>query len=1322
MNLGRKFLSRTQFLGVGALLAFGLLTPVSSLAQETICARVKIEIKQELTLERQAFDAEMKIHNTTDAGVIENVSVVVKVTDELGTPVPVSDNPNDLSARFFVRASSVKDLGNVTGTGSVAAKTTGIANWLLIPAPASSGNTVAGKKYLVGATLKYRYLGEDTTLEVSPDVITVKPLPLLTLDYFLPTDVWADDPLTPAVEAVEPFTLGVRVRNNGVATAKNLKIDSAQPKIVENNQGLLIGFTITGSYVDDTPAQNSLLIDFGEIAANRSKMGRWVMETTLAGKFTEFAARYTHADELGGALTSLLQATNAHTLLRDVRVDLPGRDQVRDFLAQDGDAIRVYESDSTDSVVTDRSAVAAFTSVSSTGDVANYALSFPATDGFAYVKLVDPFSGTKQPSRILRSDGKLLLPENVWFSKTRDKATKQWSYFVNFFDVNTTGVYQAEFQPPAPGSQLPVLQFIPDRVVAEGRQVSFLVEASSPAGVPVALSAAPLPAGAVFVPQPADPAAPGLARAVFDWTPAVGQAGSYLITYTANDGVLSATRSATIKVETNTAPSGPGAPAIAAPLSGSQVTTLQPTLSAQASTAAQDPTTQLQFELYADAGLTQLVASTELPKAADGPGNGGGSVQQPTAWKLPSALSDNTHYWWRVRAFDGSTYSLWTNARFFVNLFNDPPDRFNLLLPVPGGEVAEAQPTLSWANAVDKDGDAVSYGARVFADAALSQLVTSVDGLPADASGTTSWQVNPLLSARRQYFWRVIATDAAGAQTVSAARAFFTGVGNTAPTAPGLASPAPGANVPSFDVALVLNNATDADGDLITYLVELDTSPSFDSGAKRSDQLIQGAGQTTTWAVTGLKENTRYHWRAKAQDGRAESAWAGSSFFVNTVNEPPSQPTVRNPGNGAWVAALAPVLELNPATDPEGQALRYEFQISQDSGFAQVLRAGLSDTPSWQVPSLLTDRTTYWWRARAVDADQAVSNWTAASVMYVSTGDYQNPSIHMLSPAVPTAPSLRPDGSKFVTLAWEGADLNIEPTVALYHASSKAGFNGTLIIDGLKQAAGTHAGRYEWDVSSLPVGAYHVYAVIYDSRGSSQAWAPGAVVATPASQSGSIVVNAATNLQTTEKGGQARFGVKLGSAPSDEVTVPVASSMPGEGQAEPRSLSFSPQNWNVEQQAIVTGQSDCIPDGNRLYQVGVGNASTLDPQYLGLAAAPVQITNVDNAPAWTTTSNNQNVRICGLAVQSQRKVDATTWEYVLEAVFGNAGAGVQGGTARLAGVPALLQVVDAEMQFGALQQGQTGRSLDTVTIRAKAPLSAAYFQAGAGFRWVLSVK
>ena len=82
--------------------------------------------------------------------------------------------------------------------------------------------------------------------------------------------------LTAEVEPVVPFTLGVRIKNNGQAAARNLKIDSAQPKIIENQQGLLI--------------------NFGDIAAYPSKTGRQVRETSLSGKFIQVGATFGHAD------------------------------------------------------------------------------------------------------------------------------------------------------------------------------------------------------------------------------------------------------------------------------------------------------------------------------------------------------------------------------------------------------------------------------------------------------------------------------------------------------------------------------------------------------------------------------------------------------------------------------------------------------------------------------------------------------------------------------------------------------------------------------------------------------------------------------------------------------------------------------------------------------------------------------------------------------------------------------------------------------------------------------------------------------------------
>lgn len=1292
--------------------SFGLASAAN--AQETVCASVKIEIKQELTLERQAFEAEMKINNTTDTSVIEGVKVDIQVTDEAGTPVAISDNPNDISAKFFVRLSNKQNIAAVDGTGTVNPKTTGIIDWLLIPAPGAAGTSPFGKKYLVGATLTYKFGGEETVLTVSPDVITVKPLPLLSLDYFLPEDVLADDPLTAEVEPIVPFTLGVRVKNNGYATAKNLKIDSAQPKIIENKQGLLINFTLTGSYVNDAPTQKTLLVDFGDIAAGTSKMGRWNMETTLAGKFTEFTAKFSHADELGGAMTSILQATNAHFLIRDVRVDLPGRDMVRDFLAKDGDVIRLYESDGPDTEVTDRSSVASFTAGAGSNGNASYKLSFPATAGFAYVKLPDPYNGTKALGKIVRSDAKALSAENVWLSQTRNAQTKKWEYWINFFDANTTGQYDSEFQAPPPAAQTPVIQFIPDRVTKEGKQVSFLVEASSPDGKPVTLSAAPLPAGASFTAEAADPASPKLSRAIFDWTPPKGTAGKYLVTYTVTDGTLSAARSASITVEADTPPPGPGTPSIEAPLAGAQVTSLKPTLSVLSSGNAQDPTTQVQFEVYADEAATQLVASALVAKAA------------PTAWQLPNALNDNTRYWWRARGFDGTLYSAWVNGSFFVNTFNDPPDSFNPTNPVPGAEVASLTPELAWTNSADKDGDGITYSVALYSDAALTQVVTQVADLAHDASGSTRWTVTAPLSNHATYYWRVTAKDALGAQTTTPARPFIVNTGNTAPTAPVLVSPAVGGQSTNANTVLSIQNGTDAEGDLITYVFEIDSVNTFDSADKRSSgPVIQGSAGTT-WTVVNLVENRRYWWRVKAQDGRTESAWVMGDFRMNAINEAPPAPTVMNPGSGSWVGTQQPTLEANPVLDPDGDAVSYQFEVYSDEALTQKVNEGTSSTTAWIVVTPLVDKSTHWWRVRAVDAQNAASAWSQPALLYVSTGTYQDPSIAVTSPAVSMVPDVGADGtSKQVTIKWQGTDPNIEATVALYYSTSNSGFSGNLIVDGLRQSSGTQPGSYVWDVTALAPGAYYVYAMIYDAKGMGKAYAPGAVVIPAATQSGSIVVTAASGLQTSEAGTSKTFTVKLGSAPLTDVVVPLSSSDLRAGVVSPASLTFTPANWSKDQVVTVTGQNDCAPTGSKTYQVFSGRAQSTDPDYIGLSGAPVSLVNLDNGDS-TNTTNNAQIHICGMTVLSQRKLDALTWEYKVTAQLTNSGTAVGGVSAKLTQLFAGITAVATAntLTFGAVGQGDTAKTATTLTLRSLGPnaVPVGVFGQGAYFKWTVVVQ
>ena len=55
-------------------------------AGDSLCAEVKIEIAQELTLERQAFEAHMRINNGLTHLTLEDVSVTVNFADEADWP------------------------------------------------------------------------------------------------------------------------------------------------------------------------------------------------------------------------------------------------------------------------------------------------------------------------------------------------------------------------------------------------------------------------------------------------------------------------------------------------------------------------------------------------------------------------------------------------------------------------------------------------------------------------------------------------------------------------------------------------------------------------------------------------------------------------------------------------------------------------------------------------------------------------------------------------------------------------------------------------------------------------------------------------------------------------------------------------------------------------------------------------------------------------------------------------------------------------------------------------------------------------------------
>ena len=1082
-------------------------------ALESECATVVLEIKQKMTLERQAFRAQMRIDNGLSDASLKDVRVKIQVTDSEGNPVRVSADPDETDALFFVRSESdgLSAAGREWSAPDVGSSSTADLEWMLIPSPGAAEGLETGTHYTVGATLSYTLRGKEHQVRVEPDSIRVRAMPELSLDYFLPEQVYGDDAFTDDVEPPVPFTLGVRVQNSGNGTARDVSIDSAQPEIVSNEQGLEVGFEIRGSYVDAEPARDTLLVDFGDIGPKSCSVGRWIMACSLSGRFEDFQAGFSHADALGGEMTALLRQVRTHTLVRDVLVDLPGRDGVRDFLARDGDVYRVYESSGVDTRVTDLSEDAMLKGSSSD------TLEMPQTSGFVYVRLPDPHQGEKELDSVIRSDGKRIKRANAWLSKTRKAdPTQGWNHHVNLFDANTPGTYQLSFRDQDQGPQPPGIDHITDKTGREGEQLSFVVQASDADGSDPELSAQGLPAGAEFIDR-------GDGTAVFDWTPMLGQAGEYTVRFIASDGELQAEAEVGLDIapgrdsdgdglpdaweeehfgSLDVRPQGdwdgdgvnnlreyeqgsnpcesnlpPEVPRIASPADKAEVNAAPPKLEVQNSQDPDRDPVRYFFEVYADKRMTEPVASSgEVVQ-----GRGG------TSWFVQADLEEDRMYYWRVRAFDGIAYSLWRYASFRVNTENDPPEAFAPSRPAPGKTVATRWPILEVNNSFDPDDEPV-YDFRVCADEDMSREVAAGSGLNQGRDGTTSWRVDSALRRGERYYWTATSRDGHGATSVSGPHSFRVEANITAPLAPQLFSPEEDVTVNATGIDLVAGNSADPDGDSLSCVFQVDSSRRFDSPELSTSQAIPLQGDRAVYRVSDLQRGTRYYWRVKATDGATDSAWNRGTFRVKDSGSGPEKPRGRNPGTKSWVETTKPKLCLLSRAGPAGKTRSYEYEIYSAVGASQPVQRANIRSGSWTLASDLSNRRWYSWRVRSVDANGSPSAWTDMGSFFVlDNGENDPPSIQL------TAPRDRRFASDSLRIAWNDRDPDDNADISLFYAPTKQGRKGTEIASGIKEDPEGGDDAYTWDLESVPEGTYLIYAFISDGEQRSGCYAPGRV-------------------------------------------------------------------------------------------------------------------------------------------------------------------------------------------------------------------------------------
>jgi hypothetical protein len=464
----------------------------------------------------------------------------------------------------------------------------------------------------------------------------------------------------------------------------------------------------------------------------------------------------------------------------------------------------------------------------------------------------------------------------------------------------------------------------------------------------------------------------------------------------------------------NTVNDPPGAPGIASPKNGSQVSIsdFKPILTITDSTDPDSDGFKLTYEFRV---YENPAANDEDYARSSGfqPSGGSGSI----FWKVAPPLAEDVRYWWKVRAKDAEgAVGPWSElAGFIMNAENKPPGRPVISFPENGALLAEAIVTLQVQNAADADADADALEYLFELDATglfnpEGETYQSSGFIAEGGNGVTSWPLDEPLADNHSYFWRVTVRDSSGAEnyldadpaTPAAEPArFFVDFQNDPPSVPALDSPEDKSIVNNLGPTLKVFASSDPDPSDKELLYDFEL---FKEGNLATPIASASGLASTSWVPAGVEfENqTTYYWRARAKDRQglptSTSAWSSDppgdlfSFTTNAFFILPNAPVLNSPFNGGTVNTSRPALSVkNPFTAAGEPALKLiEFELYREDKLlpesALVLRT--QKPPGGSITSLtiadpLADQTVYYWRARSINAAGVSGSWMPTAAFTV---------------------------------------------------------------------------------------------------------------------------------------------------------------------------------------------------------------------------------------------------------------------------------------------------------------------------------------------------
>ncbi len=397
----------------------------------SVCATVTIEFPQRLTMTREAFEGTLTINNSSSKS-IKDIDLNLVVKDEFG---------EDKSNLFQINKDAF-----LSGTGIVSPDSAGSGAAIFIPTKAAAPQVA--QSYSFGGILSYfdEEQGERVYITLNPVTLEVNPSPDLILDYFLQRDIIADDPLTENIlEPSLPAELSLMITNDGFGEAKSVKVESMQPRIVDNEKGLAIDFEMIGSNFNNEPKQLGLLeVDFGTIAPKSSTIGQWYFTSSLIGHFVRYDIEVNHKSSFSNTNLSLIKGAYIHELVKSVKAYQEGNDEISDFLVNDiadskDTPDRLFFSNGSSEEVVAAESVTYSNVISATNRTTEITIN-PSTTAWNYGKLEDPGGKFYRLVSIVRNaDGQHIPLENFWQTNVtlRDGLNPKYENILHVLDKIT---------------------------------------------------------------------------------------------------------------------------------------------------------------------------------------------------------------------------------------------------------------------------------------------------------------------------------------------------------------------------------------------------------------------------------------------------------------------------------------------------------------------------------------------------------------------------------------------------------------------------------------------------------------------------------------------------------------------------------------------------------------------------------------------------------------------------------------------------------------------------------------------------------------------